>query len=315
MPSWTEEGELGRSTQKWTGRRKGLIESLPNGMSTDGSVGWLRLYGMAPSQYKSASALAVPTNPHSLAAARYDDSVAANVEARWTRAAPDTNLITGTTLRLSRSATLLPSLSATSRVAPPPRRRDPIFEGDDPVRARGVRRQPSEGKERNPIGGIDTWAPAPIAATVAATGMREGSVASRARLPAPSAEQARDAAPAGVRVPRGDVRGLAQQRQSHSASAASFFHGAVVRPMPPPKPPPPPPRPEAPTAESLGRLALAAESGSLAGGSTVGRSSAKADASMRRKLRKVEYELWRETERRQLAERALHVARERAPYR
>ena len=87
MPSWTEEGELGRSTQKWTGRRKGLIESLPNGMSTDGSVGWLRLYGMAPSQYKSASALAVPTNPHSLAAARYDDSVAANVEARWTRAA------------------------------------------------------------------------------------------------------------------------------------------------------------------------------------------------------------------------------------
>ena len=72
---------------------------------------------------------------------------------------------------------------------------------------------------------------------------------------------------------------------------------------------------EAPTAESLGRLALAAESGSLAGGSTVGRSSAKADASMRRKLRKVEYELWRETERRQLAERALHVARERAPYR
>ena len=71
----------------------------------------------------------------------------------------------------------------------------------------------------------------------------------------------------------------------------------------------------APTAESLGRLALAAESGNLAGGSTVGRSSAKADASMRRKLRKVEYELWRETERRQLAERALHVARERAPYR
>ena len=128
-------------------------------------------------------------------------------------------------------------------------------------------------------------------------------------------EQARDAAPAGVRVPRGDVRGLAQQSGRHSASAASFFHGAVVRPAPPPKPPPPPPRPEAPTAESLGRLALAAESGNLACGSTVGRSSAKADASMRRKLRKVEYELWRETERRQLAERALHVARERAPYR
>ena len=70
--------------------------------------------------------------------------------------------------------------------------------------------------------------------------------------------------------------------------------------------------PEAPTAESLGRLALAAESGNAPRGSTVGRSSAKADASMRRKLRKVEYELWRETERR-LAERALHVARGARP--
>ena len=229
MPSWTEEGELGRSTQKWTGRRKGLIESLPNGMSTDGSVGWC---GSTAWRRRNTSRRrrSRPTNPHSLAAARYDDSVAANVEARWTQR--PTNLITGTT-PLSRSATLLPSLSATSRVAPPPRRRAPTSRAT--TRARGVRRQPSEGKERNPIGGIDTWA------TSAASERRSRRPAcARARWHARGCRRRRGAgarrrAGGCARAARRCTR-LAQQSGS-TGERRPFFHGAVVRPAPPPKPP------------------------------------------------------------------------------